>query len=139
MYSFIINPSKIKSIEISTNTDIKTAKLIEGDHNSCYCFKSYINNIVMTDGTKIIRPDIDIEYLHFDSSFRLHYFKIMETHYEQGKDIPYYIEHSIAPSLYALEKDVVDPQKIDRYRLVWNFYNIKDYASYKMKYSVWNI
>ena len=136
MYSFIINPSKIKSIEISTDTTISNAKLVEGDHNSCYFFKSYINHIIFTDGTRYDRPDIDIEYLYIDSKFRRHYFKLLEAHYEQGKSIPYYVEHSIAPSLYSLEKDVCDITKIDQYRMSWTFYNKKDFASHKIKYSI---
>lgn len=136
MYNFIIDPSKVSILELSTDTRIKNARYIEGDHNSCYGFKSYINYIIFKDGTRYDRPDIEIQSFYTEFGFKPHYFRILETHYENGKHIPFFIENSISPSLFALEKDLLDSEKLYKWRMVWNFHDPKSFAANKIKYSI---
>lgn len=60
MYSFDINNLKIKSLELSVDSNIENAKFVEGDHNSCYGFKPYLKYIEFVDGNYIKNPNIEI-------------------------------------------------------------------------------
>lgn len=138
MYSFIINPTKIKNIELNADSNLGNAKYSTADHNSCYGFKSYVQLIEFTDGTILNKPDIDIEsfYLFDNAGFRPHYFKILESHLERGKHIPFYIENSIAPSLFGLEKNLKNIDYIGQNRLIMKFKDKHQYASAKIKYGL---
>lgn len=135
MYSFIIDNTKIKSLELSADTKLSNSRYIEADHNNCYGFRSFLNYIEFFNGTKIIKPDIDILSYYENVGFKKHYFRILETHYENGKHIPFFIEQSIAPACFSLEKHLVDPKYNNMYQLQMNIYDKKEYAKLKLQYS----
>lgn len=132
MYSFNINNTKIKNIELSVDTNITNGRFQASDNYACYCFKPYLKYIEFIDGNYIEKPNIEIlTFYHEKDCYTLYYAKILQTHYEQGKNIPFYIENSISPAIYNVEKLIV---KSNQYMLCFYIEDKLTYAKYKLKY-----